>query len=139
MNERKIVSLLQSEAFLAKFNDAETVAETKKLFASEGLELNDEKAQTIMDALESANKKAHDGEVMSEKDLELVSGGGLIKKSLEFIILSALIVEGTRIGIKIKKRGELREGVKNLVEKGKSGINKAEDTIVEWLTDPPKK
>lgn len=133
MNERKIVSLLQSEEFLAKLNDAETLAETKKIFASEGLELNDEKAQTIMGALESATKKAHNGEMMSEEDLKYVSGGSFIKKSLELIILSALFVEGTRVAFKVHKRGGLNPKLQQTMKKGKNILSNYEDRVADWL------
>ena len=137
MNEGKVISLLQSEEFLAKLNDASTVAETKKLFEAEGINLSDKKADIIMEALKSANQKAHGVEMMSEEDLELVSGGRFIGKSLEFVILSALICEGTYIGVEVYKRGGVKnERVLRLSRIGENLREKVENKIVNWLTTP---
>ncbi len=137
MNGEKIILLLQSEEFLAKLNDSETVAETKKLFASEGLGINDEKAQIIMDALKSANKKAHDGEIMSEEDLKLISGGGVITKALEFVILSSILATGVGIGVSVHKRGGIKnKTVLKYIDKAKDAKKHVEDRVVNWLTTP---
>jgi hypothetical protein len=140
VNERKIISLLQSEEFLAKLNDAENVDDAKKLFQSEGLDLSTEKVKIIMEALESATKKAHNGEIMTEKDLESVSGAGLITKALEFVVLSALICEGAYIGVEVYKRGGIKNpNVLKYINKGKETAEKAKNSVVEWLTGSPPK
>lgn len=135
MNGEKFISLLQSEEFLAKLNDAETVAEAKNLFQSEGLDISDEKIKVVMEALQDANKKAHNGEMLSEEDLESVSGGGFITKSLEIIILAAVLYEGVGVAKEIYDRGGVKRfNIREHFGRAYVGYKKARASVVDWAT-----
>lgn len=64
-----IESLMSNEQFQERLYQAKDVAEVKSLFASEGVEITEEKLMSMLLPV---------GEDLTEADLENVSGGGSI-------------------------------------------------------------
>lgn len=85
-----VISLLQSEGFLAKLNDASTPEEVCEIFSKEGYEISFEKAKVIMDTMKVVNKRIRNNEEVSDKELEKIAGGReniIIIRRLEEIII----------------------------------------------------
>ncbi len=79
-----LIKLLSDEKFLARMNDTEDdVSKMKVLFASEGIELSEDKIEIIIDALDSAKKSMYNGEGLSDEDLEDIAGGTIIGSGLK--------------------------------------------------------
>lgn len=88
--KKDLISLLQSEEFLAKLNDASTPEEVCEIFSKEGYEISNEKAKVIMDALKIANKRIRNNEEVSDEELEEIAGGR--KNVVEIRILEKIII-----------------------------------------------
>lgn len=79
-----LIKLLSDEKFLARMNDTENdISKMKALFASEGIELSEDKIKVIIDALDSAKKSMYTGEGLSDEDLEAIAGGGAVGTGLK--------------------------------------------------------
>ncbi len=144
MDKKLLESLLKDEKFIAKLNDAEDSQKVKELFESEGLVLNINECEEVLDMLNYITSKAQNGEKVSDKDLENVSGGSIVKK----IAGKALLGMGLYVSYNVAKNcyqikkdhnGELplSEGankVRNVFNRGLSGLNKAADFITEQIT-----
>lgn len=102
--KKDLISLLQSEEFLAKLNDASVPEEVCEIFSKEGYEISSEKARVIMDALKVANKRIRNNEEVSDKELQEIAGGRknvVIIRRLEEIIISSDISEESSVGVPV--------------------------------------
>ncbi len=102
--KKDLISLLQSEEFLAKLNDASVPEEVCEIFAKEGYEISSEKAKVIMDALKVANKRIRNNEEVSDEELQEIAGGRknvVIIRRLEEIIISSDISEESSVGVPV--------------------------------------
>ncbi len=105
------IKLLSDEKFLARMNDTENdVSKMKALFASEGIELPEDKIEIIINALDSAKKSIYNGEGLSDEDLEGIAGGGVggtalkttgkvAKKALKVVIIAGCTLGVTAAGV----------------------------------------
>ncbi len=90
--KKDLISLLQSEEFLAKLNDSSTPEEVCEIFSKEGYEISNEKAKVVMDALKVANKRIRNNEEVSDEELEEIAGGIGKKDIVRIRIFEEIIV-----------------------------------------------
>ncbi len=136
--KNKIISLLQDEKFLSKLNDASNPEEIQKVFKSEGIDISLDKAEIVSEALESANERIRNGEEITPEELEEVGGGkSLLKKSLEFVIMTTVIALGVSVAKKVKDRGGLNKKFSSKLsgayQKGVDLFERVGNRVADWL------